>query len=507
MKREELSPRPVNQGLSKENLGMLNYLLGVLTQPANRWDGFYTPQSASMNFALRYQLAFATYAVAQMSQRTPAYRAPYIEAMRSAIRRMLDVAVWGYWRASAEGEEQERALSSGHAAILLNTHNRLPAGPPTDPIARDNLQYSGHLSTMLGLYARLSGVDTYNKAFTLQDPVSGVTFRYTYSQVAERIYSQMKRNNFGGVCCEPGMAYVPCNNYAMASNTLHDALFSTRYSEANNAWLDTVKRKLVLKGPAARGVFGTAYMKDFHMATPIAFNFTDVWGMSFLMPFSRPLVRKLYGKMKSKFARAGTGSAYVGSSNVSERMEISDVPINTAFGLLLARGMADKELGEAFARYARHMFGACWDGNRYSYAAAPRTLQTTALYALASSVEWGGETFAQLFTGRPHRLDEPCLLEAYDENGGVGVTRAYYDPTERSLKFTLCILGEADSLRPTGPVQSRVKIGNLPGKPVVEIGGSPIADTDWVLDAGGTLSFATPVLPEKETKCVVRMPV
>src|SRR4051794_35198452 len=110
-------------GLSGESLGHLNYLRSVLTQPSGAWEGFYEPQSASMNFALRYQLAFSTYALAALAQRTPAYRAPYVEAMRAAIERMLSVEVWGYWRAPqpdvhADGRNGASGglASSGHMA-------------------------------------------------------------------------------------------------------------------------------------------------------------------------------------------------------------------------------------------------------------------------------------------------------------------------------------------------------------------------------------------------------
>src|SRR4051794_7253978 len=135
-------------GLTSESLGLLNYLHAILSQPSGSWDGFYIPQSASMNFALRYQLAFGAYAVAALAQRTPAYRAPYQEALRGAIQKMLDVASWGYWRAPSDNTS---ISGSGHIAVLTSPHNRAPAGPPADPIAKDNLQYSGHLSAMLGL--------------------------------------------------------------------------------------------------------------------------------------------------------------------------------------------------------------------------------------------------------------------------------------------------------------------------------------------------------------------
>src|SRR4029434_9362748 len=111
--------------------------------------------------------------------------------MRAAIERMLSVEAWGYWRApQPQGNETDRngasggLASSGHVAVLLSPHQSIPAGAPSDPIARDNLQYSGHLSTMLGLYEKLSGDDRYDSPFTLHDPESGVSYSYTHSQVA-----------------------------------------------------------------------------------------------------------------------------------------------------------------------------------------------------------------------------------------------------------------------------------------------------------------------------------
>src|SRR5438876_357089 len=100
-------------GLDLPGLGHLNYFHRVLAQPLGSWDGFYAPQSPSMNFALRYQLAFGAYAVAALARRTPAYRAPYVEALRGAIERMLDVASWGYWRVA--GQEQEAGSPGGLA--------------------------------------------------------------------------------------------------------------------------------------------------------------------------------------------------------------------------------------------------------------------------------------------------------------------------------------------------------------------------------------------------------
>jgi hypothetical protein len=502
----------VQLGLSLESLGYLNYLRDVLTQPGDSWRGFYRPQSPSMNFALRYQLAFATYALAALAQNTPAYRAPYLEAMRAAIERMLHVEAWGYWRVPAPQVEEAPAgrrgglASSGHIAVLVNPHQRASLGPPSDPIARDNLQYSGHLSAMLGLYEKLSGDSRYDSPFTLRDPESGVAYTYTHTQVAERIHRQQRENSFGGVCCEQGMAYVSCNNHALASNTLHDALHGTHYSDDNARWLQTVRARMVLKGPAVRGVFGTAYMKDFKIATPVAFNFTDAWGLAFMLPFDRPLVRKLYGKFKKRgVAHAGSDAAYVSSSTVSERMEISDVPVNTGFGLILARGLGDMALAEALGSYAAREFGAGWQDDRFYYKDAPRTLHATALYALASVIAPGGAAFTSLFTAQPDRaiLAEPAVLELAPASS-VGVSQAEYNRQARTLALTLRRVGDPAALRSSSPVDATVTVGNIPTQSHIEIGGRPLSGDEYTRQAD-RLTFGVRVNPADEVRCLIRL--
>ncbi|HEX8228144.1 MAG TPA: hypothetical protein VF826_02400 [Chloroflexia bacterium] len=485
-------------GLSTNSLGYLNYLREVMSQPLGSWEGFYRAQSPSMNFALRYQLAFASYALALMSQRTPAYRTPYAESLAGALTKMLHVAAWGYWRLPAGAAPG--VASQGHVAVLTGPHQRGPLGPPSDPIARDNLQYSGHLSTMLGLYEKVSGDRRFDEPFALEDPESGARYTYTHGEVAGRIYAQMRENSFGGVCCEKGMAYVPCNNYSLASNALHDLLHGTAYSQANGRWLKTVRDKMVLKGPAVRGVFGTSYIQDFHLATPLAFNFTDVWGLAFLLPFDRPLVRKLYSRFKKKAIHRDDTGAYVQSSGMSERMEISDVPINTGFGLILAKGVGDLKLADDLLRYATSAFEAGWDGTRYLLKGAPRTLHATALYTLAGCMQPGGEDFTRLFHApAASTTDEPALLHLEDPSGRVGVFQAEYSRAEGVLRIGLRQVGDPAALRQATPVSITLRLGNLPGRVGVQVEGAPQGECGWSGD--GSPQFYLTVGPQEDVRC------
>ncbi len=148
-------------------------------------------------------------------------------------------------------------------------------------MVQDNVQFSGHLGTMLGLFERAGGDDRYDRGFRLADPASGVAYDYTHSGVAERIVSQMRANYFHGVACEPACAYVPCNNHAMTCNAIHDATHGTDYRAANADWLAWVRRKMVLRGPAGRGLFGACFLRD--MGDFAAFN--EVYAGFFPEPY------------------------------------------------------------------------------------------------------------------------------------------------------------------------------------------------------------------------------
>ena len=356
---------------------------------------------------------------------------------------------------------------------------------------------------MLGLYEKVSGDRRYDTPFSLRDPASGVEYTYTHTKVAERIHTQMHSTGFGGVCCEQGMAYVPCNNHAMASNTLHDALHGTGYREANGPWLKTVRDKMVLRGPALRGVFGTAYVKDLHMAAPVAFNFTDAWGLAFMLPFDRHLVRKLYSKFKKRsISDAGTEGAFVSSSPLSERMEISDVAINTGFGTILARGIGDVVLSDALLSYASSAFGATWQDGRYFYKDAPRTLHSTALRAIAEAILPGGAGFTRLFNDppRPGRDVDPHVAGLSDPTGHTGISQAEYDPQERTLHIILTRVGDPALFAGVAPAEVEVTISNAGNSPRVNVHNAP--DTT-IEHSGNNITFRLPVRADEPTSCSV----
>jgi hypothetical protein len=180
-------------------------------------------------------------------------------------------------------------------------------------------------------------------------------------------------------------------------------------------------------------------------------------------------------------------------------MEISDVAINTGFGLILARGMGDVVLADALARYGTQAFGAGWHGGSYFYANAPRTLHATALHALAEAIQPGGEDFARLFNDppQPDAGNKPYVTSVVSESGIVGVSQARYDEAEHVLRIALRQVGDPVALRDSVSVQATVTVNNIEGEFRIE--GVAKAGTQHTRLPNGDMEFTVTIPPGGES--------
>lgn len=357
--------------LQAQQAGYFRYLCRALT--ADDWAAFYQPKSGNANFALRYQIAFTAYAVAALGT-LPGNQEMAGIALRAAIDKMLDFRTWAFWQRTAAVPDE------------------LPAdfGPSPDPLAWGNVQYSGHLATMLGLYAKISGDHSLSDdGFILTDE-RGRSFQHNYHEIAATIHRQMVANDFHGVPCEPGCVYIACNNHAMASNALHDQLYGTDYAAVNAEWLGWSGQHMRLGWfPTMKhGVLCVCYLKDMKISTPVAFNFTDAWGIGLLRPFAPEMGAELYPRLRKATRRTAQGR-YLPSGPATEGLEISDRAINSGFAAIAAREFGDEPTYAALSLYAATVWGLAERDGEVAYWSAPRTLYATALFAIAS-VEGGG---------------------------------------------------------------------------------------------------------------------
>ena len=144
-------------------------------------------------FAKRYNIAFAGYAAAAIGMRGDAQvRSRAGRVLGNCIGRMIKRDVWAY--------SQSADYWGGK-----------PWAP--DPCRRENVMYTGHLLHLLALYELFTGDRRYRREgggwdFEWKD---GRRVHYDVEKLVDVTVTQMRKGPNGGVACEPGLMFFPCN--------------------------------------------------------------------------------------------------------------------------------------------------------------------------------------------------------------------------------------------------------------------------------------------------------
>ncbi|EFQ28175.1 uncharacterized protein GLRG_03319 [Colletotrichum graminicola M1.001] len=115
-------------------------------------------------------------------------------------------------------------LSQEQTGHLRHFHNLVSSWTPwADPVARENIMYSGHLLMMVSLYAMLFDDDGFEAPGALRfvwDPLffgmGPETFSYNAQTLQDTILREMEGNGWIGSCCEPNCVFVVCNQFPVS---------------------------------------------------------------------------------------------------------------------------------------------------------------------------------------------------------------------------------------------------------------------------------------------------
>ena len=200
--------------LTREQAGHLRHFHNLASQIDGEWHhmGSQEPMQEFLD-AYRYQLATMTYASsATHYHRMPALRSVFKTLHRQLIHKMLRREVWGYWFNTSQG---------GKRVDPDLTELRKPWA---DPVVRENIMYSGHLLLMVSLYAMLFDDDEFEREGSLEfkwDPIfwgmGEETFSYNTRSLQDAVLREMERSGYLGVCCEPNMVFIVCNQFPVSS--------------------------------------------------------------------------------------------------------------------------------------------------------------------------------------------------------------------------------------------------------------------------------------------------
>jgi hypothetical protein len=253
------SPPP----LTDLEVSYAQYLSSVTWQlPRERWMEHWNVGGHQYGvFSVRYQAAFAGYAFAAMGMRIPACPAITGAGLRSAIDHLLERRAWayvsGYWKDK-------------------------PWFP--DPVAEENIMYSGHLLQLLVLYEAMTGDDRYRVQgfdFIWDEKTR---FHYTTLTLAEAIVRQMRRSECGGVACEPGLVFLPCNDHPQLALLLLEKMGLGNWSPERRKWETWALASYA--APVGPGEIRLAYYLPARAFIPAGHPGLDGWSLLWYQPWA-----------------------------------------------------------------------------------------------------------------------------------------------------------------------------------------------------------------------------
>ncbi|TKA65362.1 hypothetical protein B0A49_12211 [Cryomyces minteri] len=154
--------------------------------------------------------------------RLPAMRSMFQPLIRKLISKMLRREVWGYWYMTSQ--------SGVGADPDLKELRR----PWADPVCKENIMYSGHLLLMVSLFSMLFNDERFDKPDSLVfdwDPIffglGPERFTYDRRKLQETILKEMERGDWMGVCCEPNMVFIVCNQFPLIAMRYNDVFNNT----------------------------------------------------------------------------------------------------------------------------------------------------------------------------------------------------------------------------------------------------------------------------------------
>ena len=282
------------------------------------WAKFYEPNDESQALGSRYQLAYSALAQFVAIKADPSKAEtlrPYLDNIYGGL---LERRCWGYWH---EPWQTQR----------------------TWPLERGNLTYAGRLATFVGFYA-----DAFGEPPTPQIDLDGRST--TYAEISSNLWDQASSNASCGVTCFNNVAMLQCNAHLLINNVLHDRLYGSDFSPANEKWLASVEQNLLRdeeSGPLF--YYGTQPNKAEPNLDSRAVG-TDIWAL-FLM--SGIVAERVAGWFETwqRNLVVDADTAWVEVGDRAREQESSTNEIATAWAYCLAKELGEDALAVKFRRY------------------------------------------------------------------------------------------------------------------------------------------------------------
>ena len=245
-------------------LRWLDHVTGPLSPDEEKdwWDIGGTQHGL---FAKRYSIAFCGYAAAALGMRGgEEERATAGLILGRCIERYIRRDVWAY-------------------SMSKSYWGRKPWAP--DPCYRENVMYTGHLLQLLALYETFTGDTRYwteGWDFVWKD---GRRIHYTVQKLIDVTVHQMRRGPNGGITCEPGLMFFPCNNHPHIALALFSALGHGDWTADARRW-ESWALEHYARPRFGGGALCLVYHARSNLLFPRGHNGLDGWSLLWYEPWA-----------------------------------------------------------------------------------------------------------------------------------------------------------------------------------------------------------------------------
>ena len=286
-------------------------------------------------FARRYNIAFAGYAAAAIGMRgDSSARKAAGAVLGNCVERMLRRDVWGYSQAKSYWGTK-------------------PWAP--DPCYRENVMYTGHLLQLLALYECFTGDRKYSTDGFDFVWKKGKRVHYDVKRLIDVTVEQMRENASGGINCEPGLMFFPCNNHPHVALAMFSALGYGEWSAEAKRWERWALAHFF--GPFfGGGAFNLVCHAKTGVMYPRGHGGLDAWSLLWYEPWAsdRRQVVALWKECAKRIDWDWLGSDPDGLKPYANCLDPANVPpvVCVSFLAAAARACGDRERAERFERIA-----------------------------------------------------------------------------------------------------------------------------------------------------------
>ncbi len=407
--------------------------------------------------SIRYHAAMVGYAAAALGMRTPAYRGETCRIIGNTIERLLDERTWAY---SADYWKE----TSG------------------DPCAQENIMYTGHLLHLLALYEAWTGESRYRTAGF--DFVSnGKSVHYDTMKLARSIVRQMQANPSGGVTCEPGLIFFPCNNHPQAGLLLLEKMGLGQWKSERHKWEEWSLNSY--RARVGDGLVRLFYHQPSEAFCPIGLPGGDGWSILWYAPWAHDVEtpRRLWREARGKFdldtllprpSAHKTGDPKHSGDPKDPSLGgsyFAPLPPSLSFLAAAARACGDPATAHAMEQWLDGRYLQQHDGKAWLAVDPQWRIAVTANRALSLALEQGSD-LRRLTQHPPERAAflGPMLEEVAPSS--LSVRQAYRDGNH--LKVELW--------HPDGPVTGAATLRLANVAEVLSV--APLAKSDWSFQDG-----------------------